>query len=144
MEGNTMQNHCRFRRRLSPCHTAVDELGVEIVHGPHQASYPLAGQTISDVRTALADVFNIDPGAEALVDGCPASDEALLLPGQTLEFSHPSGWKGLGDLVTPEQLKAKWGITDDEYRRLLDLGLPIDPVTGRHPEEAVDEWWREQ
>ncbi len=141
-EGNPMRSLCNFQQ--SPLAQADADLMVEIIHGPHQDSYPVAGWAVSKVRMALADVFNVPPGAEALVDGHPVMGDAILQAGGTLEFIRPSGSKALGELLAPRQLKERWGITDDEYRQLLGEGLPIDPVTGRHPELAVDEWWREQ
>jgi hypothetical protein len=137
-----MRKLCGFQQ-LPPVRVD-DDLMVEIINGPHQDSYPVAGWPVSKVRTALAGVFSIPPGAEALVDGHPVMGDAILQAGGTLEFIRASGSKGLGELLTPEQLKERWGITDDEYQRLLDKGMPIDSVTGRHPELAVDEWWREQ
>jgi len=55
------------------------------------------------------------------------------------------GRKGVGDLLTPEQLMQRWQIDNDKYRHLLKAGLPtlrFEDDTVRHPEVAVDEWLR--
>jgi len=52
--------------------------------------------------------------------------DAILRPAKTLEFIRASGSKGLGDLLTAQQLKERWGITDDEYANCSTWGLPID------------------
>jgi len=65
-------------------------------------------------------------------------------PGDVVEFSTGWGWKGLGDLLTPEEIKSRWRLSEEEYQDLLDLGLPtVRFRTGsvRHPEDAVTAWW---
>ena len=54
---------------------------------------------------------------------------------------------GVGDLLTPEQLMQRWQITGEQYQQLLKDGLPTIRFldgTVRHPEVAVDEWFRFQ
>jgi hypothetical protein len=52
---------------------------------------------------------------------------------------------GLGDLLTPEQLMARWQIEECQYQELVSKGLPshrFGDGTIRHPEVAVDDWLR--
>ena len=58
----------------------------------------------------------------------------------------PSFWlERTGDLITPEQLKERWRITDEQYRRLLYMVIVKSASAyGSAPGMAVDEWWREQ
>lgn len=52
---------------------------------------------------------------------------------------------GVGDLLTPEQLMARWEIDECHYQELIGKGLPSLPFEDgitRHPEVAVDDWLR--
>jgi len=55
------------------------------------------------------------------------------------------GFKGLGDLLTPKELMARWRLNTEQYRELRDRGLPTISFadgTARHPEVLVDQWWK--
>ena len=74
---------------------ADEALGkVEIIHGPHQDRYDVAGKTVGYVRQALGDVFNIPRDAECLIDGRPVQDTHIVTENSTVEFIKASGTKG--------------------------------------------------
>ncbi len=119
---------------------------VRVVHGPNEGCYPVHNKRVCDVRRALLQVFNIPRSAMAFVGGKPVSEGYRLEGGQVLEFIRAMGIKGLGELLTPEELQEQWRIDGQEYEELLVLGLPIVRFgTGavRHPETAVDEFMRQ-
>lgn len=69
-----------------------------------------------------------------------------LRPGDVLEFISPIGLKGLGKLLTAEDIKSQWDIDPQQYEELLLSGLPVIRFGNgdtRHPEIAVDEFFRE-
>lgn len=69
-----------------------------------------------------------------------------LRPGDVLEFINPGGSKGLGKLLTAEDIKIQWNIDTQQYEELLVAGLPVIRFgngDARHPEIAVDEFFRE-
>lgn len=118
---------------------------VKVICGPSDDGFDLAGVGVEQVRSCLVDAFNVPPGAPALVNGIGVRLDYQLQPGDILEFLPGQGWKGLGDLLTPEDLIARWQITKEEYDELLDLGLPTVRLRSgsiRHAEMAVDEWWK--
>jgi len=112
-----------------------------IVHGANEQFFDnLAGIPIAEIRHALRDAFNIAPEAQAYVDGEAVGDDTLLQGEQCVEFSKAQGRKGLGELLTKEQLMERWGIGSADYRQLVEMGLPSLklPIGVRHPEFAVD------
>lgn len=69
-----------------------------------------------------------------------------LRPGDVLEFIRPVGSKGLGNLLTADDLMNQWGIEVQQYEELLVAGLPVIRFgngDARHPEIAVDEFFRQ-
>lgn len=52
------------------------------------------GRTVGEVREQFEQAFNIPEGAQARVNGSPASDDTVLASGSTLEFVRISGEKG--------------------------------------------------
>lgn len=115
-----------------------------ITHGPSDSCFPnLVGKSIALVRRCLAGVFSISDDAVAFKDGSPVAPECRVEAGDEVEFLKMQGRKGLGELLTPEQLMQRWQITEQQYQQLLKAGLPtirFEDGTVRHPEPAVDEW----
>lgn len=118
----------------------------QVIYGPYQATLEVAGQTVGDVRLLLGHIFNIPEDSLPVVDGVPVEgEEDFVVPANArLEFVKDGGFKGLGDLLLPDELIRRWRISEAQYRELCDLGLPTIQLAGetRHPEEAVDEWFR--
>jgi hypothetical protein len=120
-----------------------------VAYGPHEQKVDVAGKTVEYVRQQLQHIFNIPPDALPVVNRDTVSDEAaeaayVIPPGARIVFLPTIGFKGLGELLTPRQLKKRWKITEAQYKELLGKGLPTIELSGevRHPEEAVDEWFR--
>jgi hypothetical protein len=69
-----------------------------------------------------------------------------LRPGDVLEFISPVGSKGLGNLLTADDIKSQWNINAQQYEELLLAGLPVIRFGAgdvRHSEVAVDEFFRQ-
>lgn len=79
---------------ISPTHKSETGGKIRVVYGIHALSVGVAGKTVSEVREALGQAFNISPRSIALVDGQEVAEAHTLLPGQHLEFVRQSGEKG--------------------------------------------------
>jgi len=121
-------------------------VALRVVHGLNDQSFDcLFGRTVGQVRKALREVFNIPSDASAFLGGVEVGDDHVLGETGTLEFVKVAGVKGLGALLTPEELCQQWNVTPDEYLKLVSMGLPsIRFGNGgvRHPECGVDEFFR--
>jgi hypothetical protein len=118
---------------------------VEIISGPYQDSYDVAGCTVGYIRSALGVVYNIPPDAESLIDGSPVGDDAIVRVGECLEFIRASGRKGLGPFLTPDELVEKLNISPVFYEELLARGMPRYVIDGNvlHQEDEVTKWFAE-
>jgi hypothetical protein len=112
--------------------------------GPYDEVRAVAGRTVAHVRSHLRQLFNIPECALAVCNGDPVEEEFVLPPGARLEFLNDAGFKGLGALLTPDEIQRRWNISEAQYRELCEMGLPTIRLSGtdRHPEVAVDEWFR--
>lgn len=120
---------------------------VHVACGIHQGLYPIAGTLVANVRRSLREVFGIPDDAKAFVGSIQVGDDHRLRVGDRLDFVRAKGVKGLGELLTPEQLQQRWAITREQYLQLLRMGLPairFEDQSLLHPEMAVDEWFRQQ
>jgi len=118
---------------------------VQVTHGVSSNAFDVAGRTVRYVRESLGTLYSIPKDALALVNGDQASEDHLLQAGDELDFLRPSGSKGLGRLLTPEQLIEEWPITREQYLYLLDQGLPKEVFPDGaviHHEYVVDDWFR--
>ena len=70
------------------------EGSVNVVHGVHIHSFPLAGMTISQARDELAELMGVEPTWMAVVDGEEAGEDSVIHEGQVLTFVRPAGEKG--------------------------------------------------
>jgi len=105
----------------------------------YREDYLIAGSSVARVRRSLREVFNIADDAKALISGIEVDDDHRLRVGERLEFVRARGFKGLGELLTPEQLQSRWAVSREQYDELLTRGLPalrfFDGAC-RHPEVA--------
>jgi hypothetical protein len=118
---------------------------VKVIHGTNDGLFDVAGHTVGVVRFSLEGVFNMPPNVAAFINGEPVESSYVLFPNDTLEFMTQQGQKGLGDLLSPEDMMARWRLTIEQYQELRDRGLPAITFadgTVRHPEVLVDEWWK--
>ncbi len=124
----------------------IEKKSVTVIHGANEGIFDLAGSTVFEVQGALVDAFNLRSNAVAFVNGEEVELAFALNAGDRLEFVHRKGTKGLGDLLTPEDLMSRWRISPEEYSELQQLGLPtvsFNNGTIRHPEVSVDDWMKE-
>ncbi len=67
---------------------------VTVSSGPYLEQLPVGNSTVGEIRRRYADRFDIDPRAQAILDGQPASDDVMVRPGQALMFTRRAGEKG--------------------------------------------------
>jgi hypothetical protein len=127
--------------------TMIASGACRITHGPCDSYFPnLGGKSIASIRRCLASIFDIPDDAEAYIGGSVVAPGYKLRAGDAVEFLKSHGRKLIGDLLTRRQLIERWNLTDQQYQQLLDAGLPtilFEDGMVRHPEVAVDEWFRD-
>ena len=111
-------------------HSRDDDHGVRIIHGACDGEFPVAGHSVASVRASLVDALNIGADCIAVINGDEVEPTFVLSTGETLEFVHQFGCKGLGDLFTPKELIARLKITEPQYEELKVLGLPTVRLAG--------------
>jgi hypothetical protein len=67
---------------------------VTVSSGPYLEQLPVSNMTIGEVRRRFADRFDIDPNAQAVLDGQPVDDQTNVRSGQALMFTRRAGEKG--------------------------------------------------
>jgi len=69
---------------------------VECKYGAHTVMMDFQGLSVAEAENALRDLFSVEEGAEAYVDGHLVEDKigTLLKQGQRLEFMKEAGTKG--------------------------------------------------
>lgn len=133
----------KARRRLEG---PVPESGqgyVRIIHGSNEDVLPVGGQTVGRVRSELGGLFNIAPGAEALVGGVPIAEDYTLRHVETLEFVSPLGRKGVGRVWTQEEFCALFKMSGADFDAMVARGLPVHRLedgTVRIIETQADEF----
>lgn len=101
-------------------------MAIRIIHGSNlQSCDGIEGTTIAEIKTRLRDVLNLSPEVNAYCDGDLASLHYLVEDGDVIEFVRLKGNKGLGRLLTPEELVSELKISNEDYTYFLNLGLPI-------------------
>ena len=67
---------------------------VSVSSGPYLEQLPVGNMPVGEVRRRFADRFDIDPNAQAVLDGQPVDDQTTVQPGQALMFTRRAGEKG--------------------------------------------------
>ena len=67
---------------------------VTVSSGPYLEQLPVGNSTVGEIRRRFADRFDIDPHAQAVLDGNLAGDDTLVRAGQALMFTRRAGEKG--------------------------------------------------
>lgn len=65
-----------------------------VASGPYAEQLPVATMTVKQIRARYRDRFDIDPQAQAIVDGHEVGDDTVVRTGQVLTFSKKAGEKG--------------------------------------------------
>lgn len=74
-----------------------DSLGkVRLTYGAHDINVEISGLSVAEAMLAYQDILNVDPSAEAYVNGKVVTDKAAtrLQKGDRLEFMKEAGQKG--------------------------------------------------
>jgi hypothetical protein len=69
---------------------------VTVSSGPYLEQLPVGNSTVGEIRRRFADRFDIDPQAQAVLDGNVAGDDTVVRAGQALMFTRRAGEKGSG------------------------------------------------
>ena len=78
-----------------PCNDPAAEPGLcTVTSGHYGEQLPVAGMRVRDIRARFRDRFDIDPQAQAIVDGTEVGDDYVIRTGQALMFSRKAGEKG--------------------------------------------------
>jgi len=67
---------------------------VSVSSGPYLEQLPVGNSTVGEVRHRFADRLDIDPNAQAVLDGQPVDDQTCVRPRQNLMFTRRAGEKG--------------------------------------------------
>jgi len=103
-----------------------------------------AGRSVATIHLWTREALNAPRWCVPFVNGIRVGRQYLLLPGDTLDFSYPFGFKGSDDLLSPTDLMAWRGLTPEQYEQVLRQGLPSVRGKGQellHSREAVKEWF---
>jgi hypothetical protein len=117
---------------------------VRVIHGCNEIVIR-PSCTIGAVRRSLREVLNLADDAAAFVNGHEQSSEYQLAAGDVLEFVREHGQKGLGELLSDQDLMIRLQISVQQLQELRDRGLPclrFKDGKDYYPEVAVDEWFR--
>ncbi len=71
---------------------------VAVSSGIHLEQLPVGNSTVGEIRRRFADRFDIDPRAQAILDGQVVGDTTLVRAGQALMFTRRAGEKGTGGM----------------------------------------------
>jgi len=117
---------------------------VRVTNGVSQGMYPMAGSTVSAVRTDLELLYGISERAVALVNGVLADEGHVLLDDDELDFVIDSGQKGVGKVwTTAEQFCQDFKIEREDLDQWIASGLRVCACRDgsvRITETAVDEF----
>ena len=68
---------------------------VTVSSGPYLEELPVGNSTLGEIRRRFGDRFDIDPHAQAVLDGIVVGDDTTVRAGQALMFTRRAGEKGL-------------------------------------------------
>lgn len=102
------------------------------------------GQSVASIHIWTRDVLNAPRWCVPFINGQRVGRHYRVLPGDTVEFVYPWGFKGSDEPMSAQDLMAWRGLTAEQYEQLLRQGLPSIRVKGqevRHQRESVKEWF---
>ena len=67
---------------------------VTVSSGPYLEQLPVGNSSVGEIRRRFADRLDIDPQAQAVLDGQAVGDQVMVRPGQALMFTRRAGEKG--------------------------------------------------
>ena len=69
-------------------------LPVSVSSGHYAEQLPVANMSVGEIRRRFRDRFDLDPNAQAVLDGDDVGDDVVVRPGQALMFTRRAGEKG--------------------------------------------------
>lgn len=69
-------------------------LPVSVSSGPYAEQLPAGNMSVGEIRRRFGDRFDLDPNAQAVLDGHDVGDDIVVRPGQALRFTRRAGEKG--------------------------------------------------
>lgn len=110
---------------------------IRVVHGCADALIDAAGQTIGQIQESLIHALNVSVEAFAFVDGAVVSEQYVLQPGDSVEFVHPFGRKGMGGIPDEQPLRSpfpyfggKARVASEIWRRFGEVKNYVEPFFG--------------
>ena len=67
-----------------------------VTNGLYRETLPMANSSVGEIRRRLSERLDIDPQAQAVLDGTEVGDHVIVQPGQALMFMRRAGEKGWG------------------------------------------------
>ncbi len=67
---------------------------VAVTSGLYRESLPVGNSSVGEIRRRMRDRLDIDPNAQAVLDGHEVGDDVVVRPGQALMFTRRAGEKG--------------------------------------------------
>ena len=97
-------------------------MSIRVICGINEGRYPVAGESIAEVRKALCEAFNLSTEHVADVNGRKCGDEEVLQNGDTLKFCKEFGLKGgIQEFVSENEIRQLFG--DEGFEQLRNAGL---------------------
>jgi hypothetical protein len=130
--------HPRFLGMATAC-------PVRIIYGASDLTLNnIVGQSVATIHIWTREVLNAPRWCIPFINGQRVGRHHRVLPGDTVEFVYPWGFKGSDEPMTPVEVMAWRGLTTEQYEQLLRRGLPAIRVQGPeilHQREAVKKWF---
>jgi hypothetical protein len=120
-------------------------MSIQVIHGPNQGEYSVAGHSVLEVTKALRDVFNIPDNASAIVNGKVVSKSFILSDGDNLVFHREKGRKGgIQDFWSERELVHFFGA--DEFQSMKEAGMELASAPVLSSKDVVEwnKWLQDQ
>jgi len=99
---------------------------VKVIHGATGFILTnIVGHSVATIHIWTRDALNAPRWCVPFINGQRAGRHHRLLPGDTLEFIYPWGFKGSDDLMSSAELMTWRRVTPEQYEELLRRGLPV-------------------
>ena len=118
---------------------------VRIIYGASDLTLnDVVRQSVATIHIWTRDVLNAPWWCVPFVNGERVGRLHRVLPGDTLEFIYPWGFKGGDDLMSSAELMQWRRVTPEQYEELLHRGLPSTSAkdgSRLHRREEVHRWF---
>lgn len=118
---------------------------VKVIHGASDFILTnIVGRSVATIYVWTRDVLNTPDWCVAHINGERVGRHHRLMPGDTLEFVYPWGFKGNDEPMSPAELMAWRRVTPEQYEELLRCGLPVvrsNNGEARHRRSDIKRWF---